>query len=130
MAKLLVAFVSILSCAVAQAEWLDFGRGEDFQTYIDTSTYQRTANGWTVWALQDFDQTETFNGHRYRSLIALQEFDCKNRRSRTLGETQYSGRMGGGKVVFSDQGAGSWRLTIPGTVGKNQIDIVCAAMTK
>jgi len=131
-----LALLLLIAAIPARAEWVKvattekgffsaFSRGVTY--YIDPSTIVREGNIRRVWEIQDLGD----KGSRgERSILAQVEYDCVDRRMRTLKATGKSLRMAGGEIIqlniFSDE----WIALRPGKDDEailRVLDTVCAA---
>ena len=91
--------------------------------YIDPSTIRKDGNMRKVWAIQDF-RSKAPRGELSRR--ALQEYDCKEERSRLLSLETFSGNMATGVSLYLDSSAnGSWNYLPPGSIGTAALKAVC-----
>ncbi len=97
----------------ALAAWIDVGRNENATIYVDSSAIQRAGNMAKLWHLTDFRAAQKDMGDAYLSAKDLNEYDCKEMKSRRRASSQYSGNMGSGKVVYSDSFTTKWKPVPP-----------------
>ena len=130
-----LALLLLMAALPARAEWVKiattekgffsaFSRGATY--YIDPSTIVRDGNIRRVWEIQDLGD----KGSRgERSVLAQMEYDCVDRRMRTLKATGKSLRMAGGEIIQLSGYSDEW---IPLRPGKDDevflriLDTVCA----
>jgi hypothetical protein len=122
--KTITLIAAVISFS-AQAEWSYVGTSSNgsLTAYMDFSTLRKTANGYRVWDLHDYKAPPKMTGAL--SMSGLNEYDCKQERSRILQETHYSGPMGRGEVLRTISGPSDWSYVIPGSVGESSMEIVC-----
>jgi hypothetical protein len=68
-------------------------------------------------------EVENTSSGQARSQVALEEFNCQTRQSRTLQMTTYSGQNMSGGGFTSTQSP--WAYEIPGTVGEITLRVAC-----
>lgn len=130
-----LALLLLMAALPARAEWVKvattekgffsaFSRGATY--YIDPSTIVRDGNIRRVWEIQDLGDK---GPKGERSILAQVEYDCVDRRMRTLKATGKSARMARGEIiqlnVFSDE----WIALRPGKDDEATLKIletVCA----
>jgi hypothetical protein len=76
--------------------------------YVARTSIRRSGDSARMADLWDFKTPQVFGGKSYLSARNQHEYDCARSRWRMLGTTGFSGHMGQGAVVASDQGAGAW----------------------
>ena len=111
-----LALLLLMAALPARAEWVrvastergffsSSSRGVTY--YIDPSTIVREGNIRRVWEIQDLGDK---GPKGERSILAQVEYDCVDRRMRTLKATGKSLRMAGGEIIqlniFSDEWVG------------------------
>ena len=119
----------------AWAEWVELGRagsGPDMAVtvYFDPETLRKTHNGRREWAMHSFDQRQTRSWGTFQSVKSLNEFDCGGERTRSLQLVWYSGPMGEGRVVSSDNSPDEWIVGSPGSIAEAQLKAVCRVPLK
>jgi hypothetical protein len=82
MHRLAVTLLILLFAHSAWAEWVEYGSGNIplISSYYDPTTIRKRGDMVTVWILSDLKTPIDGQGSRR----ALKEFDCKNKRNRTL----------------------------------------------
>jgi hypothetical protein len=127
--RLVLILLGMLLAQPALAAWASLGRSNqgqnDFTQYIDPETIRKTANGRRAWTMTSYEQTQTSPFAEYRSIKTLMEFDCTGERTRPLQVAFYSGPMGTGISVLSDDDPGRWSFESPGSVGETRLKVVC-----
>lgn len=76
--------------------------------YVAPSSIQRSGNSARMADLWDFKTAQMFEGKPFLSARNQYEYDCARLRRRMLATAGYSGHMGQGAVVGSEQHAGGW----------------------
>lgn len=83
------------------AEWVKAGGNEESTVYVDTANIQRAGNMVKMWQLIDFKTAKKDFGDWYMSAKLQNEYDCKEKRWRSLYLIQSSGNMGEGEPVYT-----------------------------
>jgi hypothetical protein len=100
--KLLIAVLLAVFSTNSMAEWTRVGGdGDGITTYTDLSTIRKSGDRVKMWDLMDYKVVQTVGSTRYLSLVAQDEYDCKEETRRTLALIFYSKNMGAGEVVFN-----------------------------
>ena len=60
------------------------------------------------------------------SRVILVQFDCVDKKRRTLASAGYSEHMAQGKPIFSDASQGSWHPVLKDTVINTTLEMACA----
>ena len=117
-----VAFaLLLLASASAEAEWKFVDSNEGGNIYVDFATIRKQGNVAKVWVLVDWTAPRRLeNGKQFSSMKVQQEYDCGEKRYRTIFASFHSGSMGTGEVVDFDPGVGQW---IPASEGF--LKVVC-----
>jgi hypothetical protein len=109
--------LAVLVSTVAQAEWSYVTEN----IYLDYSTIKKTKNGYRAWRLSDYTKVNELGA----SAKILYEYNCIEERSRILQMHTYSGHMGKGRIVVTDDLIEKWEYVIPGSVGEFILKMVC-----
>ncbi len=90
----------------ASAEWVAVGNTDNGTAYANLSNMQKRGNRVKMWSMMDFKTALEFNSGSYHmstlSFKKLKEYDCKEKKSRKLSYSMFSGNMGGGEVNYSE----------------------------
>ena len=97
----------LVTAGAASAEWTFVsdtgGDTDDYIQYVDRATIRKSGNLVKMWGLRDYKTVQkAAAGDSYLSGNAQSKYDCKEEKLRLLALTIFDGRMGGGKVVYSD----------------------------
>jgi len=109
-----MAMTALLLCAAsASADWKPVGENGDAVVYADSTTISRSGNTAKLWHVNDLKAERTTlvtmsAGESYLSTKVRQEYDCRAQKVRVLAFAAHSHKMGGGKVVLSDNEASPW----------------------
>ena len=130
-----LAFFLLAAAAPAGAEWVEvdksergffssFVRGTTY--YIDPATITRDGNLRRVWEIHDLSDK---GSQGERSILASVEYDCAEKRMRTLKATGRTRRMAGGEIVPLRAVYDDWIMLRPGKDNEiffKILDTVCA----
>jgi len=125
MKELLLGLMLLMTATAASAEWTQSAGNDEVVIYVDRATIRRTGNFVKMWDLTDFNAVQTVAGDSYFSSKALSEYDCKEEKTRLIVFSWFSGKMGGGKGVFSDSDPSNWRPVSPRSLDEIQWKIAC-----
>ena len=118
--RIVLTLLLLIAAAPARAEWVDVdGPSKGFFStfsrsivyYIDPSTITRDGNFRKVWEIHDRDERGP-DGER--SVLALVEYDCADKRMRTLNSTGRSRRMAKGEIIPLRRVLDEWIFLRPG----------------
>jgi len=112
----------VLASGNAVAEWVQVAFSDTGVYYIDPATIRKNGNLRRAWEIQDL-KNRGRDGEL--SLRLLQEYDCKNDRSRILSLSLHAERMANGKVLASHPGDGQWDHIPPETIAEATFRFVC-----
>lgn len=108
-----------LSTAAMAADWVKVGRGIDSDDYIDRESIRTMPNGnKRAWVLSVYFNPTKFGD---TSVRALEEYDCREGRNRTLQAIYYRG----GNVIARDETTTVWHYAPPETVMDANLNYVC-----
>lgn len=96
--------------------------------YIDLSTIHREGHLVTLSALIDWKWMQgNRSPTRFYSTKITKQFDCAEKKVRTLAATDYYGHMGTGEVIGGGghTGEGHWIAVEPGTVNQGLWEVTC-----
>ena len=122
---LIAALLAVFSTGV-MAEWTMVGGNDDQTTYADLSTIRKSGDKVKMWDLMDCKVVRTVSGSRFLSVVAQDEYDCKEETSRPLAFNWYSKNMGQGEVVYT---SGTLhvepRPIAPGSIDNTLFKVAC-----
>ncbi len=109
------------------ANWTFVSANDDnsIKTYLDFSTIKKIGAFKRVWSLMDFSKPNENISSKISSFKVLEEFDCNGERRRTIQITSYSGRMGSGNSLGTENGDGQWSYVAPGTIEMATFKKIC-----
>lgn len=129
---LLLPLTMIQATARADAEWIALeGRYQShpLQTaYVDPSTIHREDNVVTIAALIEWKEMQGGRTPtRFYSTTLTKQFNCVEKRVRTLTATDYYGHMGTGEVIGGGPyaSADQWVGIEPGTINEGLWNTAC-----
>jgi len=115
-----------LACSQSWADWVDIGKNESGNFYIDTPSIQKSGDKVKMWYLVDFNTPQEDKSTKpFLSTKDQSEYDCKEERSRTIYYNNYSGKMGRGKILFTLKDPLKWRPVAPGSIAEVLLKIAC-----
>jgi hypothetical protein len=93
-----------VAAAIAAAEWEQIGTSTkgDSAFYAARSTIQRSGDWAKMWEMIDSKTATIIDGKRVFSIRNLWEYDCKGSRRRMLAASAYTGHLGKGTLVGSE----------------------------
>jgi hypothetical protein len=128
--KKLCAILFTLSAAIAHADWvkIDFKSSDQIETFIDTNRIRQSGPMNTmrrVWELSNLLKPTPNNALSIKSQI---EYDCKDRRVRTIEEAFFAEHFAKGDALTAGNQAiqlGAWRELRKGSVDEMIFESVC-----
>ena len=96
--------LAVLS-ASALAEWTEIQKFEDgMRVFVDKATAQRSGDTAQVMHLVRWGEPQIEPGSpNYLSTVVRTRYDCLGKREKYLASTSYTGAMGNGSTVISDE---------------------------
>ena len=127
MKRLLLFMLLVLSSGPAYAEWVPVSDGDEAgkTVYVDPATIRRNSNLVKMWQFYDYKTVQTVGGIRFLSAKEQWEFDCAEERSRVLALKEFSGNMGSGTVVYTNEQVGNWIPVTPGSISHTVWTVAC-----
>jgi len=127
MKRLLLFTLLVLSSGPAYAEWVPVSDGDEAgkTVYVDPATIRRNSNLVKMWLFYDYKTVQTVGGIRFLSAKEQWEFDCAEERSRVLALKEFSGNMGSGTVVYTNEQVGNWIPVTPGSISHTVWTVAC-----
>lgn len=124
LALLCGAAVSVPAMA---ADWQPYAQTDDFVYFYDRSSVRKSGKRVRVWVLYDYTETQGAGDFRYRSMKALNEYDCVEEQTRCLSVSYYSDSLGRGSTVSSATfKGGEWRYVAPETIADAELRVACS----
>ena len=104
--KIIIVLILGVLSNHAMAEWVQVSVGEEATVYTDLSTVSKSGNMVKVWEVTDMKKKST--GDNYLSSKSQHEYDCKEKKSRILSYSTYSGKMATGNVIYTSSFIRDW----------------------
>ena len=128
--RTLLALLLLSFCVAASAEWVRVGdaRLATLEKYIDPDNVKQTgpmAIMRQLWEISNFTEPEK-DGALSAKILA--EYDCQNRRYRTLEQHRFTEAWARGRQLKPpdlNQTATAWSAITPSSINAAVIDIVC-----
>jgi hypothetical protein len=128
MRKLLIGLVLSLVATVtlAQPQWVLVVTATDGdKTYADPSTKKRTGNVVRIWELRDSKNPVVVGGKALYSDRGYFQYDCSEGTRQYLQSAGFSGQMGTGELVGSDNRPSEKLFVAPGSVSEVLLNHAC-----
>lgn len=125
MKRLLLGLMLLVTAPTASAEWTQSGESDNYILYVDRATIRRNGNFVKMWDMSDYKTVQTVNGDSVLSTKRQSEYDCKDEMLRDHAFTVFSGQMGRGKVVYSNDDTKKWGPIAPESMGEALWKIAC-----
>ncbi|WP_305073357.1 surface-adhesin E family protein [Propionivibrio sp.] len=118
----IIALLGIIIAAPAFAGWEEMVSRGGISLFLDPQTIKVSGNTRNVMALVAYSEPLS-NGAR--SIQGAMEYDCQDKRLRTLTFTHYAGPLARGQIVSDSQVPSEWGSVEPGTFAADALDFVC-----
>ena len=123
-----LALTLINSSAVA-AEWMQIPNASDnaFNLHLNMEEVTNSGNKAKMWVMYDSTSAQALaSGEKYLSVKMLNEYDCKEIKSRTIFYSWHSENMGAGiSISTKDSPKAKWKPIPPRSDGKISQRIAC-----
>lgn len=96
-----------------------------YTVYVNNSTIRRDGDVVKMWSLIDFAHPKKITGKSYMSVNSQDEYDCKERQSRSLYYAFFAGNMGGGEVVVKGAQPVDWYPIEPDALARILFNAAC-----
>jgi hypothetical protein len=118
----LIMLLALINSSV-MAEWVEVGKSEDFNVYVDPATIRKSGNKVRIWSLHDY---KTAHGSiPYMSSTLEREHDCIKNQAQQLFLAFYSKNMGRGTTIWKDTELRNWRQVTSDTVKETVWKYAC-----
>ena len=103
--RIAVALALAVLGSNAQAEWVEIEKFDDgMRVFVDKATARRSGDTAQVLHLVRWGEPQVEPGSpNYLSTIVRTSYDCIGKREKYLASTSYTGSMGNGSKVISDE---------------------------
>lgn len=126
MLKLILAVLLSVASISASADWQSIYSDDNFSIYADSSTIIRNGDLATMWTLLDFKAGDTTPvANQSQSEKTRKEFDCRKRKFRQLQTALYSGHMGAGTTLNSNDRVADWMKFQNGSLNEIEWHTAC-----
>lgn len=128
------SFLSFTSAALA-ANWQPLSKGSEFIVYVDTESLVQRGEYWQSWFMWDHDKDKeapSYPTKLYRSVKALNVFNCALRQNTGIQTVYYSGQQGSGESVHNvsvNIKQASFEDVVPDSIGESMLRYVCSRAT-
>ena len=123
--RVVITLLLLIAATPAWAEWMKVSETNVTVHYIDIRTIIYIGQMRRVWVIQDLKKRDP-DGEL--SMRMLNEYDCAEKRWRTLSLSTHSGPMAGGRSLVSGNIPSEWSYLPSGTTSGVLIHrIVCAS---
>ena len=119
---------SAAASASALAEWTALSATDAITFYVDPGSIRKSGSTARMWLLLDFKKGQRdAGGNPYRSAKSQEEFDCEQRRTRTLFKSLYSRKLGADGPYYQSAEAGPWSAIEPESGAEAMWKVACAS---
>ena len=130
MNKLLITLaLTLISSSVVAAEWMQIPNASDnaFNLHLNMEEVTNSGNKAKMWVMYDSTSAQALaSGEKYLSVKMLNEYDCKEIKSRTIFYSWHSENMGAGiSISTKDSPKAKWKPILPRSDGKISQRIAC-----
>ena len=130
MNKLVITLaLTLISSSAVAAEWMQIPNASDnaFNLHLNMEKVTISGNKAKMWVMYDSTSAQALtSGEKYLSVKMLNEYDCKEIKSRTIFYSWHSGNMGAGiSISTKDSPKAKWKPIPPRSDGKISQRIAC-----
>lgn len=118
-------FLLIFSAHVAAQNWAAVTTTDEATWYVDMNTLERKDDIIRVWMLVDLTRPLSSQNKEYKSNISLEEFDCIDKKFRTLQFSSRTENMGQGDIIYMNNELTEWIFIPPNSVINDTMLFVC-----
>ena len=115
--------VLMASTGPSFAEWTLIDDNVLAKVYFDPDKMKKSTSFPEVWQMTDLKKRASTGAI---SRVILVQFDCVDKKRRTLASAGYSEHMAQGKPIFSDAAQGNWHPVLKDTVINTTLEMACA----
>jgi hypothetical protein len=126
MRNVIVMLLLVVGGKAIAEEWVAVNHNKYATGYASPATIVKDGNIVKMWTLVDC-KTMTFfsGGSPFMSIKSQEEFDCKEKKLRTLVYTLHAVKMGEGEAIISDSNPRKWEPVLPDSVMEDFLNIAC-----
>lgn len=121
----IVAAALLCLAAPAFAAWTGVGEEPRGATYADPATVQKSGSTAKMWSILDHRTFQRMVEVGYYSQKSLVEYDCADKRLRSLHVALHAERMGAGAVIYEDDSTREWESVSPDSVQEALWKMAC-----
>lgn len=126
--KILSLLALFAATGSAKAEWTMVSTSNSGAAYADLNSIRRAGGTVKMFTMRDLITPREVGNKSYRSIVALEEYDCADRRNRTLQSSAYAEQMRNGENIYTAQDTPwQWSYPEPGTIAETFMNIACKA---
>ena len=118
-----VLLVVVASTAPSFAEWKLIDDNVLAKVYFDPDKMKKSSSFPEMWQMTDLKNRASTG---VMSRLVLIQFDCVDKKRRTLASAGYPAHMAQGKPIFSDASQGNWHPVLKETVINTTLEMACA----
>ncbi len=96
-----------------------------FTVYANFSTMRKSWPKIKIWSLINLSKTMKVTEHSYLSIKSHDEFDCKERTSRSISYSYFTDLMGKGELVLRSTRSSDWYPIEPNSITEIVYKTVC-----
>jgi len=119
--------VALMTCLVhagsATAEWQLIDDNYLAKVYIDYDKMKKSTSYPEVWQITDL-KSKAQSGVLSRQILI--QYDCVDKKRRTLASSGHALHMAQGKPIFTDVSQGQWHPVVKDTVLNTILELACA----
>lgn len=124
MRKCLLTLTLTLLTANASAEWQSIGENATETAYVDAANIQHGKHN-KMWGLFDLKTPRILANTSYLSMKIQREYDCRNKKTRTIARSAHAGNMGAGEIIYSNNTPDKWSVVQPDSAEAALWKIAC-----
>ncbi len=124
----MVAYILLIVAVGQAAEWVNVGGTHKYDRYVDMTTIGVSGQRVTLWTMRDFRVERAIPRGLYRSIRIKRQYDCHEKKSRSLHNRFYTQPMGQGRVLYASQATREWSRVIPGSDDESEMKIACRSV--
>ena len=123
--KKILFLVLFFSVSFAKAYTLVATSENSVDFFVDISSLQIKGNYVRAWEKTNLPSPKLIDGSYYQSTRSYEEYDCKERKSRTLSWSVFLEKDLKGGLVLSYSKAADWDFIAPNTTANKMMNVVC-----